>query len=283
MRKSEIFIFLILTLVVYFGVRSKIYLIAILGAILFVAQIFSMFGFKLPKIKNTSIVVKTPKLSSSSSNDKASEATTTTQESTSQNENTAENGASAESEQAVSENSLTNIKNVADIKLLDTHKTIEVDGGDLSGHRESNVIVNIGFGNRNYYAITNEYGQLVVVLADEIILQNDRTEPVLESGRYYPDEAKVPGTESPTLDEGHVIADSLGGVSNAYNITPQDSTVNRHGAQAEMEKAIRKAGGCTNFSAVISYPNNETQTPSYYSYKYTIDGQVYYSNFENAS
>ena len=30
-------------------------------------------------------------------------------------------------------------------------------------------------------------------------------EPVLESGWYYSDEAKVPGTENATLNEGHVI------------------------------------------------------------------------------
>ena len=57
-------------------------------------------------------------------------------------------------------------------------------------------------------------------------------EPVNASGRYCNDEAKVPGVEEPDLDEGHVIADSLGGVSNAYNITPQNSTLNRHGDQA---------------------------------------------------
>ncbi len=115
------------------------------------------------------------------------------------------------------------------------YKLIEVDGGDLSGHREPNVVVDIGYGDREYWAFTNEDGQLVRVIADEIILQDDRNELVLSSGRYYPDEAKVPGVESDVLDEGHIIADSLGGVSNAYNITPQDSTLNRHGDQAYMK------------------------------------------------
>ena len=66
------------------------------------------------------------------------------------------------------------------------------------------------------------------------------------------------------------MADSLGGVSNAYNITPQNSTLNRHGDQAYMEKAIRDAGGCTDFLAIITYPNTTTQIPSHYSYTYTI-------------
>lgn len=161
------------------------------------------------------------------------------------------------------------------------YKLIEVDGGNLSGHREPNVVVDIGFGDREYYAFTNEYGQLVRVIAKEIILQNDKTEPVTSSGRYYPDEAKVPGVESKNLDEGHVIADSLGGVSNAYNITPQNSTLNRHGDQAYMEKAIREAGGCTDFEAIITYPNTTTQIPSHYSYTYTIRGNVIKDSFEN--
>ena len=161
------------------------------------------------------------------------------------------------------------------------YKLIEVDGGNLSGHREPNVVVDIGFGDREYWAFTNEYGQLVKVIAKQIILQDDSTEPVNSNGRYYPDEAKVPGVESKNLDEGHVIADSLGGVSNAYNITPQNSTLNRHGDQAYMEKVIRDAGGCTDFVAIITYPNTTTQIPSHYSYTYTINGNVVNDEFDN--
>ena len=165
--------------------------------------------------------------------------------------------------------------------IFDGYKIIEVDGGNLSGHREPNVAVDIGFGDREYWAFTNEYGQLVKVVAKQIILQDDSKEPVNSSGRYYPDEAKVPGVESKSLDEGHVIADSLGGVSNAYNITPQNSTLNRHGDQAYMEKAIRDAGGCTDFVAIITYPNTKTHIPSHYSYTYTIKGNVVNDEFDN--
>ena len=158
---------------------------------------------------------------------------------------------------------------------------IEVDGGDLSGHRLPNVVVDIGYGDREYWAYTNEYGQLVRVVADEIVLQDESTEDVLHSGRYFHDEAKVPGTEHPELDEGHVIADSLGGVSNAYNITPQNSTLNRHGDQAYMEKTIREAGGATNFEAIITYPNVNTQIPSHYKYTYTVWGSEVVDEFDN--
>lgn len=167
--------------------------------------------------------------------------------------------------------------------IFSGYKLILVDGGNLSGHREPNVVVDIGFGDREYYAFTNEYGQLVKVIAKEIILQDDSTEPVNSSGRYYQDEAKVPGVESRTLDEGHVIADSLGGVSNAYNITPQNSILNRHGDQAYMEKVIRDAGGCTEFVAIITYPNTTTQIPSHYSYTYTINGNVINDEFDNVN
>ena len=161
------------------------------------------------------------------------------------------------------------------------YKLIEIDGGDLSGYREPNVVVDIGFGDREYWAFTNEHGQLVRVIADEVTLQDDQNEAVTSSGRYYSDEAKVPGVESDVLDEGHIIADSLGGVSNAYNITPQDSTLNRHGDQAYMENAIRSADGATNFEAIITYPNSKTQIPSHYQYTYTLKGNKIVDSFDN--
>lgn len=166
---------------------------------------------------------------------------------------------------------------------IDSYRGIDVEGGDLSGHREPNVVVDIGFSDRKYYAFTNEYGQLFRVTAKEIIIQDDSTEPVLSTGRYYRDEAKVPGVESLTLDEGHVIADSLGGVSNAYNITPQESTLNRHGDQAYMERAIRDAGGCTDFVAIITYSDTTTQIPNHYSYTYTINGKIINDEFDNVN
>lgn len=163
------------------------------------------------------------------------------------------------------------------------YKKITVDGGDLSGSRQANVVVDIGFGDRKYWAFTNEYGQLVRVIAKKIVLQDDATEDVTHDGRYYSDEAKVPGVERADLDEGHIIADSLGGVSNAYNITPQDSTLNRHGDQAYMEDVIRKAGGATNFEAQITYPNTSTMIPSAYQYTYTVRGNTVVDRFKNGN
>lgn len=167
--------------------------------------------------------------------------------------------------------------------LFAGYDLIEVDGGDLSGTREAKVVVDIGFGDREYWAFTNEHGQLVRVVAAEIILQDDNNEPVTSDGRYYSDEAKVPGVESDILDEGHVIADSLGGVSNAYNITPQESTLNRHGDQAYMEKVIRDAGGATNFEAIITYQDTDTQIPSSYQYTYTVAGNEVVDTFDNVN
>jgi hypothetical protein len=93
----------------------------------------------------------------------------------------------------------------------------------------------------------------------------------------------VPGTEREDLDEGHVIADSLGGVSNAYNITPQNSTLNRHGNQVYMEKVIRDAGGCENFVAIITYPNTTTQIPLNYYFEYVLKGEEIIEDFDNVN
>lgn len=169
------------------------------------------------------------------------------------------------------------------IKIMNNkqYKLINVYGGNISGHRESNVVVDIGYGSRKYWAYTNEYGQLIKVIAEEIILQDESSECVNLKGRYYNEEAKVSGVEREDLDEGHVIADSLGGVSNAYNITPQNSILNRYGDQAYMEKIIRDAGGCKDFVAIITYPNTTTQIPSHYSFTYNINGNIIKDEFDN--
>lgn len=183
-------------------------------------------------------------------------------------------------EEPVQEEQTTEIPESED-DLFEGYTKIEVDGGDQSGTREANVVVDIGFGDREYWAFTNEHGQLVRVIADEITLQDDETEDVNSSGRYYANEAKVPGVEDPNLDEGHIIADSLGGVSNAYNITPQNSALNRYGDQAFMEDVIRKAGGAKDFEAIITYPNTTTQIPSRYQYTYTVRGNTVTDTYDN--
>lgn len=164
-----------------------------------------------------------------------------------------------------------------------TYTIINVDCGNMSGERQPNAAVDVGYGDRMYWTLTNKYCQLINVIADKVVLQDDSTEPVNSDGRYYDDEAQVPGTEQEDLDQGHVIADSLGGVSNAYNITPQDSTLNRNGDQAYMEKVIRDAGGCENFVATITYPDTTTQIPSHYHYEYDLKGNHIVDDFDNGN
>ena len=72
-------------------------------------------------------------------------------------------------------------------------------------------------------------------------------------------------------------------VANAYNITPQDSVLNRHGDQAYMERNIVQAGGATNFEAIITYPDTTTQVPSSYKYTYTINGYQVVDEFQNVN
>lgn len=167
------------------------------------------------------------------------------------------------------------------------YKLLTVDGGNQSGYREPLAVVNIGFNdgpiNREYYAYTNEHGQVIKVIAQEVIIQDESIEPLKSNNRYYHDEAKVPGVESDSLDEGHILADSLGGVSNAYNITPQNSTLNRHGDQAEFERDIRNSNGAYDFIYLIEYQDTETQIPSHYYVEYTnkVSGIRFKTNFSN--
>lgn len=47
----------------------------------------------------------------------------------------------------------------SNIEMFAGYKLIEVDGGDLSGYREPNVVVDIGFGDREYWAFTNPFNE----------------------------------------------------------------------------------------------------------------------------
>lgn len=167
---------------------------------------------------------------------------------------------------------------------ISSNSLVSIDSCSLSGSRVANAKVDIGYdssyANRDYYSYTNSAAQVVYVEAAQIILQNDDKENSGED-RYCSDEAKVPGVEASDLDEGHIIADSLGGVSNAYNITPQESSLNRYGTQSDIEQDIRDNGGATNFIAEITYPSTSTQIPNQYYISYYVNGQFKEFTFNN--
>ena len=173
--------------------------------------------------------------------------------------------------------------------VIENNKEITAENCNLNGKRKNNVKVDIGVDfadtQRNYYSYTNGVGQVVYVEAEELFMQNDDTEDVKSTGRYCSDEAKVAGVEAEDLDEGHIIADSLGGGSNSYNITPQDSDTNRHGEQSEMEGIIRDSlyngKKVLNFEAFITYENEFTMIPSNYKYNFNIGNKEHIYNFSN--
>lgn len=168
--------------------------------------------------------------------------------------------------------------------LLMNNRLLQVDACDFNGNRQALVKVDIGYGDRLYLAYTNEHKQVVRIEANEIILQS-KDERLTKKGRYCKDEAKVPGVNRDGYDEGHVIADSLGGVSNAYNITPQVSQLNREGIQAKMEEELRQAlykgKKATEFVAIIEYPDTSTQTPLKYHFEFKVSGKLRVFDFEN--
>lgn len=157
-------------------------------------------------------------------------------------------------------------------------------GSKSKAVREPNTVVSIGARDddvpREYFAVTNNTGQLVEVIAREIIVQDDGAETVTDKGRYCDRMPYVPAAGK-GFDRGHVIADSLGGESNLYNLTPQQSALNRHGDQAFIEDQIRKAGGAQDFHAVITYPDAQADVPTQYSIAYAIDGVSQVRTFAN--
>lgn len=164
------------------------------------------------------------------------------------------------------------------------NRILQVDACDLNGNRQALTKVDIGYGDRAYFGYTNEHKQLVRVEANEIILQS-KDERLTKKGRYCKDEAKVAGVKRDGYDEGHIIADSLGGVSNAYNITPQVSQLNREGIQAQMEEGLRQAlykgKKVTDFVAIIEYPDTPTQIPLKYHFEFKVNGKLNVFDFEN--
>lgn len=255
--------------------RKKLY--GTLGALMALSILFVGVSPWTPE--TTEITTPDDPQTENVSVDKEDKTSNTTDDAKEKTESTKNSSA----DNATSSDKSTSNSTTSNDDMFDGYKIVDVNYCSLSGNRVANAAVDIGYGDREYWAFTNEHGQLVKVVAKEIIPQNDDTEDVNSNGRYCNDEAKVPGVEASDLDEGHVIANSLGGVSNAYNITPQNSTLNRTGKQADMEESIRKAGGCTDFTAIITYPNTSTMTPSHYAYTYTLDGKIVKTEFDNKS
>ncbi len=180
------------------------------------------------------------------------------------------------------------VKSYLETEKRSGYTTKKVKTCNMGTTREANVVVDIGvdsdYANRDYYAYTNKYGQLVAVDAAQIIRQNETFEDVVLGSngkaselRYCKTEAQVTDSEDSKYDRGHVIADSMGGAANAYNITPQIEEINLYGAQYLMETMFRQAfvegKTVTNFSMKISYKNSKTNIPSKYSVSFEIDGE----------
>lgn len=180
------------------------------------------------------------------------------------------------------------VKSYLKTKKRSGYKTKTIKACDMSTTRQKNVVVDIGFdssyANRDYYGYTNRYGQLTLVEAAQIIPQSESEENVVwgYSGdgkelRYCKSEARVIGSEPSKYDRGHVIADSMGGVANAYNVTPEIEYINVKGAQYKMETMFRvafaNAQTVTDFQMKIYYKDKKTNVPYKYAVKFKIDGK----------
>lgn len=142
--------------------------------------------------------------------------------------------------------------------------------------RAPNVKVNIGVGDRKYYAYTNQYSQLVFITADQIEIQNESSEAVGSNGQYCDGPAAIEGTSGTTPKT--IIADSLGAASNSYNVIPAGSA---YSGLESLENEILANGGATEFKAYFSYPDSSSTTPSLIDVSFKIDSNLIEYQFNN--
>lgn len=162
-----------------------------------------------------------------------------------------------------------------DEELFDNEE-LKVSTCSYNVSRKPNVKVNIGYGSRQYFAYTNEYGQLAYISADEIIVQDESTESVNDSGQYCDGPAQISGDSGTTAKT--VISDSLGAASNSYNVIPAG---NVYSGLESIENEILANGGATEFKAYFTYETTDSTTPHMISISYKIGSQLVEYNFNN--
>ncbi len=177
--------------------------------------------------------------------------------------------ATAKSESSEEQNSTST---TVDVNSLLNNPLVTRDACSTNGSREANVKADIGYADREYYAYTNEYSQLVYVTADKLVQQYKSEEG--SNNRYCNAQADVNDIQS-GYNRGHVIGDQLGGVSNAYNIFPQLINTNSgkyNNDEIALQNTLSNGGTVTNFEAILTYPNSNSNIPSEYTVTYEVNG-----------
>ncbi len=134
------------------------------------------------------------------------------------------------------------------------------------GGRQSNVKVDIGAGDRSYYAYTNEFAQITYIEADEIAVQDITKESVTNNGDYCDGIASVFGSDTSGMTAYRIIGDNIGGASNAYNVI----ATNKTGSLEQITNEILSYGSATDFKAILSYASTNSYAPSSISISYKL-------------
>ncbi len=176
-------------------------------------------------------------------------------------------------------------------KKLKNNNELEFPQNNLDVYREPNSKVNVGFDangaiEREYWSYTNEYQQTEFLHADQIKPQDNELEKdfIDSEGRYFvvTDDGEITSDQSRPgvisgYDAGHIVADSLGGNSTTYNITPQISWLNQNGIVRQYETDILRNGGAYDFNSRMYYYDDDSLIPNRYYVTYFIDDGDYWT------
>lgn len=163
------------------------------------------------------------------------------------------------------------------------NEEITIDPCDTNKKLSANAKVDIGYGNREYYAYTNENAQIMYITAKAIYPQNADIEAVENNGTYCAD-FELAASEG-DIKQTYLINPKYGGVSNSYNLTNQASSLDEMGdlyeVQRKIDYYIYHEQLIEDLEIQLIYLDTNTQVPSSYEISYSVEDKTYSYSINN--
>jgi hypothetical protein len=175
-------------------------------------------------------------------------------------------------------------------ELLDEDfKVVNIDACDANTTTKPNSKANISLNNMyEYYAYTDDQSRVFLVHAKNLYRKEDRV------GRYcsytFPNnknekaKTSIGYIQNSSDDRGHLIADRFDGVSNAYNVTAQQGSLNK-GAYSDLEdrldQALANNQKVTDFYVKVNYRHITDRRPESYTVSFKINNKTYLYELDN--